>query len=178
MSKQKNQLLILVVLIVAGALYAYIQYLFLPQFAVLKEETAHLAERKAYLTKLEENFKILPSLKEQVKVLTAQAGELSRDIPLKADKPDIMLSIYNMAKDNGLNPLSLNYSPVKEEAGIITMGMDFTCTGPEENVYALVEKFFEDNKYIFALDSISINPGEGGVSAKMHLVAYFYRQEL
>lgn len=176
MNKQKNQILILLGVIMTGVLYVYIQYFFLPQLGVLKEKTDHLAARQAYLWKLEENDRILPSLKEQAQDLTVQASALDKSVPKKVDKPDIMLTVYNLAKKNALNPKNLNYEPVKDEGGFYTMGMNFDCTGSAESVYRLAEQFLQGNKYIFVLDSISMSPGEGGVSAKMRLVAYIYKK--
>ncbi|HHV63655.1 MAG TPA: type 4a pilus biogenesis protein PilO [Peptococcaceae bacterium] len=177
MSKEKNQILILLALVLFGVLYAYVQYLFLPQLSILKDKTAYLTAREAYLQKLEDNSKILSSLKSQVVVLNTQAAKLEQEIPIYADKPDMMLTIYNMAKRFGLSPLSLNYSPLQEEDGYYTMGIDFTCKGPEHQVYALVRSLLRNTDYIFALDNISIRPGTEGVSANMHFIAYFYHEQ-
>ncbi len=109
------------------------------------------------MTKLEESYKVLSSLKDEAKDLKAQVSVLDKKVPKKMDKPDIMLTIYNMARNNGLSPESLSYEPIKDEGSHLTMGMSFTCTGPAENIYALVEQFLTGNKYIFALDSISFS---------------------
>jgi type IV pilus assembly protein PilO len=176
MNKQKNQIIILLAVIFLGVLYAFIQYLFLPQWDILKEKSAHIAERQAYLKKLEENDKILSSLKDQALDLTAQVSMLDKKIPKKLDKPNIMLTIYSMAKNIGLSPKSLNYDPINDEGEFYSMGMNFFCAGSAENIYTFTEQFLNVDKYTFTLDSISISPGEGGVSANMRLVAYAYKE--
>lgn len=175
MTKQKSQIYIMLAVILFGSLYVYIQYLFLPQWNVIKEKSAHLSAIQGQLTKLEDSSKILSDLQQQQKDLMVQVSELANKVPKKLDKPDIMLTVSSMAKSNGLSPKSLSYDPLKEEDGIYSMGLNFSCTGPEENVYNLVEDFLKGNKYIFALDSISISPAEGGVSASMRLVTYGYK---
>lgn len=176
MSKQKSQILILAVVIILGFLYAYIQYFFIPEWGILKGKNTEVSERREYLTKLEESYRILPDLQEEVKALETQASTLEKKVPMKLDKPDIMLTIYNLAKDNGISPKSLSYEPVTDEGNYLTMGMTFSCTGPVENIYTLVEKFLNGNKYIFALDSINFSKEEDGTSTvDMRIVAYVYK---
>lgn len=176
MNKQKNQILILAGVVIVGFLYAYIQYFFIPQWSVLKGKNAEVSERREYLTQLEESYKVYPSLKEEVQSLKSEVSTLEKKVPVKLDKPDIMLTVYNLAKNNGISPKSLSYEPIKDEGNYLTMGMSFYCTGPAENIYTLVEKFLSGNKYIFALDSISLGQDESGsTSANMRIVAYVYK---
>jgi Tfp pilus assembly protein PilO len=176
MNKPKNQIIILIAFIILGVVYAYIQYLFIPQWNILKDGSAYIAEREAYLHKLEENDKILPNLKSRTLDITAQAVMLDKQITKKLDKPNIMLTIYSMAKNVGLNPKSLNYEPIYDEGEYFSMGMNFSCGGSAESVFTLVEQLSNVDKHTFALDSISIVSVEGGVSADLRLVAYAYKE--
>jgi len=175
MNKQKNQLLILIAVIMVGILYAYIQYLFIPQWSILVEKSAQVSDRKAYLTRLEESYQGFSVLKEQAVDLKAQVSTLDSKIPKKLDKPDIMVTIYNMAKKNAVIPQSLSYEPVKDEGGYLTMGMNFSCVGSPENIYTLVQQFQEGNPYIFVLDSIQFGEGGGPTQTNMRIVAYVYQ---
>ncbi|NLI91836.1 MAG: type 4a pilus biogenesis protein PilO [Peptococcaceae bacterium] len=175
MNKQKNQILFLAAVIVLGILYAYVQYLFIPEWGVLKQKTAQVSERQAYLTRMENSYKDFSALKQQSSSLKAQVSVLDKKVPKKLDKPDIMLTIYNLAKNNGLSPKSLTYEPIKDEGQYLTMGMNFSCTGPAENIYTLVDQFLKGNKYIFALDSISFTSNKDGSTANMRIVAYAYK---
>lgn len=174
MSKQKNQIFILIFIILVGLLYVYVQYLFLPQMAILKGQTNYLTERKAYLENLKDNASRLPELQEQKALLQVRADELEKRVPRDLDKPEIMLTVYNLAKAYGVTPHSLNFDQPKEEGGFTAMGLDFACSGSEGDIYTLAEEFGKGRDYIFALDSISIEPGETEVSARMKLKAYGY----
>ncbi|RNC29307.1 MAG: hypothetical protein AWM53_00660 [Candidatus Dichloromethanomonas elyunquensis] len=175
MNKQRNQFLILTFIIILGGLYAYIQYLFIPEWRGLKEETSRVSQRQADLARMETGYKEFSSLKQQASSLKAQASMLDKKVPKKLDKPDIMLTIYNMAKSLSLSPKSLTFEDVKDEGQYLTMGMNFSCTGSPENVYTLVDQFLKGNKYIFALDSISFIPGTEESTVKMRIVAYAYK---
>lgn len=175
MNKQKNQIIILAAVIGIGLLYAYMQYLFIPQWATLKEKSAHVTERQAYLTHLVESYKLLSTLKEEVVDLEAQASILDKKVPKKLDKPDIMLTIYSMAKKNGLTPKSLGYEAIQDEGTFLSMPLTFSCSGPQANVYTLLQQFMNNNKYIFALDSISFSPGNEETTTTMRIVAYAYK---
>ena len=150
--KQKNQIRILIALILIGGFYAYFEYLLMPQWQVLKHTSALFEERKAYLERLENTD--LTSLEQKVTELTLEEVNLRNSLPKTLDKPDIMLTIYNLAKINGISPQTLTYEPIQDEGQFYTMGMNFACTGPLENVFALVEQFRQGPKYVFTLDTI------------------------
>lgn len=176
MNKQKQQVLVLAAIVLAGGLYAYFQFLLYPEWVGLKAESAQLAARQAYLERLENSNKDYAALKQQASALKTQLAALDKKTPKKMDKPDIMLTIYNMAKRNGVSPQSLAYEDIKDEGSSYSMGMNFSCTGPAENIYALIDQFQKGDKYILALDSISLNQGENASTANMRLVAYAYKQ--
>ncbi len=175
MNKHKNQIIILVAVIGIGLLYAYIQNLFIPQWANLKDISAYAAERQAYLAKLEESYKVLSTLEEEAVDLEVQASILDNKMPKKLDKPDIMLTIYSMAKKNGLAPKSLGYEAIQDEGAFLSMPMTFSCTGPQANVYTLLQQFLNNNKYIFTLDSISFSQKNEETTTTMLIVAYAYK---
>lgn len=176
MNKQRNQIVFFGLIIAIGLLYIYVQYLFLPQLAVLKEMTAFVASRQDFLAEVEESSKNLPALKEQVSDLESEAGVLNKKVPKDADMPDMTLTIYNLAKNTGLTPVNLNFDSIKDHGGYLTIGMTFSCTGEANNIYSLVEKFLKGNKYIFALESISVIPQNSVMSANMKLIAYIYKE--
>lgn len=175
MNKQKNQLLVLIGVVFLGFMYSYIQFFFLPQWGELQAVSVRISEREAYLQRLQENHERLPVLKENVDELEVQEGELRDVIPQELDYPDIMMTVYSLAKDNGLTPINLSYEGVKEDGQTVTMGMSFSCTGPRENIHNLIDQFLKGNEYIFALQSISYSDSQEGVSANMKLTAYTLR---
>ena len=172
MDKQKKQFIALILVILFGFMYAYIQFLFTPQWSNLNNLSAEIAQRQAHLERLEENYKILSTVKQNAQDLTILQTELKERIPTDLDKPDIMMIVYTMAKDNGLSPGTLSFESVRQEGETMTMGMGFTCTGSRENINNLVEQFLEGSKYILVLDSISYSGSEELVSADMRLTAY------
>lgn len=172
MNKQINQFIILTLVVVLGIVYAYFKFMFIPQYNELKDVSAHLSQRQLYLERLEENYKILSTLKQDVVELTALETEFEEQIPSDLDFPDIMMTVYAMAKDNGISPKNLSYEALKQEGQTVTLGMSFSCTGPKDNIHTLVEQFLDGNKYIFVLDSISYSGPDEEISANMQLTAY------
>lgn len=172
MNKQINQFIILTLVVVLGFIYAYFKFLFIPQYNELKDISAHLSQRQIYLERLQENYKILSTLKQNVVELTVTETELKEKIPVELDYPDIMMTVYTMAKDNGLSPQNLSFESLKLEGQTVTLGMSFTCTGPKDNTHTLVEQFLNGNKYIFVLNSISYSGPDEEISANMKLTAY------
>lgn len=172
MNKQINQFIILTVVVVLGFVYAYFNYMFIPQWTELKNISAQISSRQVYLERLQENNKIISNLKQDVVDLTVTEMELKRKIPAELDYPDIMMTIYTMANNNGLSPNNLSFESFKQEGQTVTLGMSFTCTGPKENIHTLVEQFLKGNEYIFVLDSISYSGPDEEVSANMKLTAY------
>lgn len=172
MNKQINQFIILTLVVVLGFVYAYFKFMFIPQYNELRDISAHLSQRQIYLARLQENYKVLSTLKQNVVELTVTETELKEKIPVELDYPDIMMTVYTMAKDNGLSPKNLSFESIKQEGQTVTLGMSFTCTGPKDNTHTLVEQFLNGNKYIFVLNSISYSRPEDEISANMKLTAY------
>lgn len=172
MDKQKNQFVVLFVVVLLGFMYTYIQFLFLPQWGELKNISAELSNRQAYLERLKGDYKILSILKNNVEELSVKQMDLKKRIPTELDKPDIMMVVYAMAHNNRLSPGNLSFEALRQEGQIVSMGMGFTCTGSRDDIHTLVEKFLNDNKYIFVLDSISYSGAGQTLSANMRLTAY------
>ncbi len=172
MIKQINRFTILILIVVLGFFYAYFKFLFIPQWTELRDISAQISNRQFYLERLQENNKNIDTLRQNVLELTASKAELKERVPDELDYPDIMMTVYNLAKDNGLSPKKLSFDSVKQEGQTVTLGMSFTCTGPKDNIHALVEQFLNGNEYIFVLDSISYSGSEEEISANMKLTAY------
>lgn len=175
MKKQRNQIIILFMIVILGFVYSYVQYLFIPQWYTLEEKSAQLAAHKEKLVKLEAAYQDFSALKTLSGELKSQVSVLQNKIPQKVDKPDMMLTIYNLAKKNEVAPQSLNYESIQDMGGYLTMGMNFSCVGSIENIYKLLQQLLKENPYIFVLDSIKFSQAEGITSAQMRLVAYIYK---
>ena len=172
MEKQKKQLLMLIAVVSFGFMYAYIQFLLTPQWGVIKGLATELSVSQAHLERLEESDNNLSTLKQNVVELTMVESDLKERIPTGLDKPDIMMTIYSMAKENDLSSRNLSFEGIREENQTFTMGMAFSCTGSRDNINTLVEQFHLGSKYIFVLESISYSSSEEVVSSDMRLVAY------
>lgn len=177
MKKYKTQILILISVLLLGGLYVYFQFLLFPKLDVLKSQSSYLKERQMYLMKLEDSSKILPNLEKQIVNLNAEVSALDEKIPKEMDKPEIMLILYNMAKNNELKPQSIEYEAIEDEVIYYKLGLNFSCSGSIENIYLFIEQVLKQKKYIFALDSINISFGEEETSAKIRLVSYTYKKQ-
>ncbi len=174
-SKPRRQILILGVLVLLCFLWIDVTYLFIPRLSILQEKTALVSQRAAYLAELQKNYRNYSAIKAQAVSFKAEVAKLDQDIPKIVDKPQIMLTVYNLAKSNGIKPISLKFEPLKEQGSYSSMTMTFFCSGPTENMLTLVEQFQKGKIYLFALNSININQGNQQATASMSITAYFYK---
>jgi type IV pilus assembly protein PilO len=176
MRMKKKGILITGLIILIGIGYVY---LLVGQFGVLQKTSAQLYERKAYLVTLQDNYINFSGLKQEQTDLTAQAAELDLSIPKDLVKPDIMVFIFNLARNSGINPQDLTFEEMKDEGGYSSLAMNFSCTGSAANSYAFMEQLRKVSQYNLALDSIQVTEGEAdtaAASAKIRIIAYGYKE--
>jgi len=112
------------------------------------------------------------ALRQDVMELTVAETNLKDRIPAELDYPNIMMTVYTMAKNNGLNPKNISYESIAQQGQTVTLGLSFTCTGSRDNIYTLAEQFLKGDEYLFVLDSISVSGSPEESSATMILTAY------
>ncbi|MGI5901935.1 MAG: hypothetical protein ACOX7U_05620 [Desulfitobacteriia bacterium] len=175
MKKRKNRIIVVVLIFSFAFLCFYIQYLFLPQLAVIKGKVREFSEREAYLAQIEDNYQNYSLLEEEFLTLQARALELDSKVLKSLDKPEIMLALYNMAKDKGLSPKSLTFGSQWEESDYRALNIIFTCSGPLQNIYEFMDQFSAEDYYFFALESVAINQQGQEAISEMCITAYAYK---
>ncbi|WP_368292592.1 type 4a pilus biogenesis protein PilO [Dehalobacter sp. TBBPA1] len=174
MRMKKNGILITGLIILLGIGYVY---LLVGQFGVLQKNSAQLREREAYLVTLQNNYINLSGLKQEQTDLTTQAAELDLTVPKNLVKPDMMVFIFNLAKDSGINSQNLTFEEMKDEGSYSSLAMNFSCTGPTAKIYAFVERLRKVSQYNLALDSIQVTEGEEDTAAaRIRIIAYGYKE--
>jgi len=174
MRMKKNGILITGLIILFGIGYVY---LLAGQCGVLQENSDQLREREAYLVTLQNNYINLSGLKQEQTDLTAQAAELDLTVPKNLVKPDMMVFIFNLAKDSGINSQNLTFEEMKDEGSYSSLAMNFSCTGPTAKIYAFVERLRKVSQYNLALDSIQVTEGEEDTAAaRIRIIAYGYKE--
>ncbi|AHF09757.1 MULTISPECIES: type 4a pilus biogenesis protein PilO [Dehalobacter] len=174
MRMKKNGILITGLIILLGIGYVY---LLVGQCGVLQKNSAQLREREAYLVTLQNNYINLSGLKQEQTDLTAQAAELDLTVPKNLVKPDMMVFIFNLAKDSGINSRDLTFEEMKDEGSYCSLAMNFSCTGSTAKIYAFVERLRKVSQYNLALDSIQVTEGEKDTTAaRIRIIAFGYKE--
>lgn len=177
MKKERIQLLILSLIIIAGLTYAYIQFLLIPEWNNIQTKSTYLQENQDYLQELKTGYEKFSLLKKEAEELESQEKKLNERSPQQLDKPTLMMYIYNTSKQMGLQPLNLAFEPLNEKEGYFQMGMSFSCRGSENNIYNFLDKLRIEQSHKFSLDSINMNSQGDTRSVNMRLVAYAFREE-
>jgi len=173
--KKGKQVILAAALVLVGMLAGYAVYIFMPKISELQAQAAEISRQRVLLSQLQQGYRSYDQLKEQAASLQGKASELKKKIPGEINKPEIMLAVYNMAKNSGVAPKNLTFEEQKDEGAYFSMGMVFTCEGETIHILNLVDAFQKRDKYYLALDSITFNQAEKQTMATMRLVAYFYK---
>lgn len=172
MKKDHVEKLVLLLLILAGAVYAYITYFLLPRVDVIKGDLRRLAERKTYYAVVQSYAADLSGLQRKIDTVKNQVNRQAQGIPSRLDKPQIMVDLYQMAKARGVYPQTLKFEPQKSQGSYEEMALTFTCLGNPGDVLNLLQDLQQYSKQKFAITSTSLVTEKGVMTAELKLNAY------
>ncbi|MDA8227963.1 MAG: type 4a pilus biogenesis protein PilO [Desulfitobacterium hafniense] len=172
MNKQTKQLIILIMLVLGGLLYAYVNYLFMPEWDKLKQLAAQVNDRQKRYEQLL-YYKSNPAiLQTEIKKLESQTSESSAQLPAALDKPAIIYYLQSLAKANQIQPQSLNFEPLQNKGTYQTLAMSFSCTGKPADILAMLKKLQSEGNPRVTIQSLNLANQLGTMRADIKLIAY------
>lgn len=176
MKKQTFQLIFLILLISCGLIYAYITYLFTPEWSNIQNIQAQISQKQNRYELLASYQNNSTALLSELRNLEDQKAKLSAQIPAELDKPVLVVSLYNLAKANSVLPESVTFDSPQTKDGLLAQPLTFLCHGGSDNVLATITKLQLDPKHKLALQSVSLTSKAGTLQAEIKLIAYAIKE--
>ncbi len=172
MSKESRQVFLLVVLLVVGVSYAYYTYLFTPKWADIQTLKGMYQQRQSRYELLLGYSGQEAYLSAEIKNLEKQSEELWKQIPSAIHKPDIVVELYTIAKQNQVEPLHVSFGETQGEKDYIAQRLVLNCRGSQEQITKLINDLQSANDQRFTLASLNFVHSEGVLNGEIHLIAY------
>lgn len=172
MKKEKFQIIILICIIMFGISYAYLKFLFLPQWAVIQDSTNRRLSLENQYQELLSYQKNLSGLQQDIKTLKAKVNQLNDQLPNQLDKPPIMVGLYDLAKQHSVDPQSIAFEQAQTKGAYQEMGMSFSCLGKTTDLLALLHDLQFGESQQLAIKSISLTGSQQNMRAELKLTAY------
>jgi type IV pilus assembly protein PilO len=176
MKKQTFQLLFLILLISSGLIYGYYTYLLAPEWSNIQNVKAQISQKQNRYELLASYQNNPFTLQDELRNLENQKAKLSAQIPAVLDKPVLVVSLYDLAKANSVQPESVTFDSPQTKDGLLAQPLTFLCHGGADNVLATITKLQLDPKYKLALQSVTLTSKEGTLQAEIKLIAYAIKE--
>lgn len=171
-TKELKQLFFLVILIGLGLIYLYVNYLFIPQRSNIEQLKEKIAERTSHLELLQSYERNPTALKNELETLQMEYSNLKDQIPDKIDKPEIVASLYNEAKLNEVQPLTVAFGTLETREGYMVQPIVFNCIGQAENVFQMINALQDDQTFQFSVESANFAKEGGLLHGQISFFAY------
>ena len=172
MTKDKIEKAALLLLILAGMVYFYAMMIFWPKWSLVQQENAQLQEREQYYNKLLSYGAEPEQLDKKIANLEGQVRQLDLAAPKYLNKAQIMVSLYDLAKQYKVNPLNISFASAQAKGPAATVGITFVCSGTASGVLALTKTIEEDKKLPLALNGMNLTVEKGVMQAQLKLTGY------
>ncbi len=172
MKKEKFQIIVLISIILFGISYAYLKFLFLPQWTVIQGSTNQLLSLENRYQELLTYQNNQSGLQQEIKTLEAKVNKLNDQLPNRLDKPPIMVGLYTLAKQHSVAPQSVSFEQTQTKDAYQEMGMSFSCSGKTTDLLAMIEEMQFGDSQRLAIKSISLTGSQETMRAELKLTAY------
>lgn len=157
---------------IAGVIYAYVTYLFLPQRATLQIQSQELTKREAYYLKLQDAQSDLPQLQREAQDLQRKMQQQSTQRLGKLNNAQLLVELYVIAKQQGVNPQTLTFDSVQAKESYQEISMTFTCEGSPASILALIQDLQHGPSLQVAVRGVNLSTQKGVMKAELKLAAY------
>ncbi len=171
MKKERLQIIILVVTIMFGTSYAYLKFLFLPQWSVIQDATNRLDSLQNQYQELLTYQKNQSALQQEIKALETKVLELKAQLPNRLDKPQLMVGLYTQAKQHTVDPQSIAFEQAQTKGTYQEMGISFSCLGKTSDILALIHDLQFGGNQRLAIKSLGLTGSQGNMRAELKLTA-------
>ncbi|WP_434511784.1 type 4a pilus biogenesis protein PilO [Desulfitobacterium sp. AusDCA] len=147
-------------------------YLLLPQLEAVQKQSQELAKRVAYYQKLQGAQFNLPQLQKEAQDLQSKLQQQGTPITGKLDNAQLLVNLYLIAKQEGVNPQSLTFDNVQNKGIYQEMDMSFTCEGSPASVLTLIQDLQHGPSLQVAIREVNLTSQKGVMKAELKLAAY------
>lgn len=172
MKKEQSQIILLVFILLFGFSYAYIKFLFQPQWMVIQNAENQKLVLESQYQELLAYQSNQAGLEQEIKTLEAEVEQLNNQIPKGLDKPQLMVELYTLAKQHTVDPQSITFEQAQSIGAYQEMGMSFSCFGKSADLLALIHDLQFGESQRLALKSISLTGSQTNMRADLKLTAY------
>ena len=172
MKKERLQIIILVGIILFGISYAYLNFLFLPQWAVIQAAANRLHSLENQYQELLAFQKNQNGIEQDLKTWDVKVKQLNEQLPSQLDKPQLMVGIYTLAKQHSVNPQSITFEQAQTKSNYQELGMSFSCLGTTTDLLAMIHDLQFSGSQRFGIQSISLIGSQQSMRAELKLTAY------
>lgn len=171
MKKEQSQIILLIVIILFGLGYAYIKFLFQPQWMdiqIARDQQLALENQYQELLTYQRNQ---DGLEQEIKTLEAQVDQLNAQIPKRLNKPQLMVELYTLAKQHTVDPQSITFEQAQNKGTYQELGMIFSCFGKTADLLAMIHDLQFGESQRLAIKSISLTGSQANMRADLKLTA-------
>jgi len=172
MKKERLQIITLVLVIIFGISYAYIKFLFLPEWTVIQGDTNRLRSLENQYQELLVYQRNQNGLGEEIKTLEAKVFQLNAQLPTRIDKPQLMVGLYTLAKQHSVIPQTIAFEQAQAKGAYQEMGVSFSCLGKTADILTLIQEVQFGGNQRLAIKSTNLSVQQGIMRAELKLVAY------
>ncbi|OLN32230.1 type 4a pilus biogenesis protein PilO [Desulfosporosinus metallidurans] len=172
LKKEKLEIIILVLFVMLGLGYAYVAFLFLPEWTVIQRATSQLNAQMRNYQELLAYQKNQSALQQDIKTLETKVQQLKAQVPNRLDKPQLMVDLYTLAKQHSVSPQSITFEPIQTKGSYQTIGMNVNYIGKTADVLALIHDMQYGGGQRLTLQSLNLTVSQGNMRAFVKLTAY------
>lgn len=172
MKKEQRQKILLLVLLGAGAIYAYSTYLLLPEWGKIKSLQQSLGQRQGYYQQLQAHEGNRAGLQTEISQLNAKLKQASLSVPGRLDKPQMLVYLYTMAKGHGVKPQALKFEAIQAKGFYQEMPLSLSCEGKPEDILRLIQDLKNGSEQRLVPQSVNLTQQQGVMRGELKFLAY------
>lgn len=155
-----------------GLVYAYMTFLFLPEWTVIQSTTSQFNAQKNRYQELLTYQKNQSGIQQEIKTLETKVLQLNIQLPNKLDKPQLMVGLYSLAKQHSVYPQTIAFEQAQTKGSYQEMGMSFSSLGKPADILAMVHDLQFGGNQRLAIKSVNLSVSQGTMQAELKVTAY------
>ncbi|MGC7873706.1 type 4a pilus biogenesis protein PilO [Desulfosporosinus sp. SYSU MS00001] len=171
MKKEKLQRIILAAIIMFGICYAYSKFLLLPHWEVIQNNNQRLKSLQNQYQELLNYQKDRTSLQKDIIMLENRVLQLKKQLPSRLDKPELMVELYTLAKQHGVNPQSISFDQSQNKGLYQEMGISLSCLGKTTDLLSFIHDLQFGRGQRMGIKSINLAGSQGNMRVDLKLTA-------
>ena len=173
LKKEKLEIIALIFFVIIGLGYAYIKFLFMPEWTVIQSATSKLSSQKDHYQELLTYQKDQSGLQQEINTLETKILQLNSQLPNKLDEPQLMVGLYTLAKQHSVSPQSVAFEQAQTKGTYQQMGMSFISLGKPADILTMIHDLQFEGTQRLAISRVNLTTTQQGIMrAELKLDAY------